>query len=219
MEINIDLYQHFSFDLWLTIIKSNTEFKSKRDFLFKNFFELSNSLEDISNTIRHFDLLTNKISEKTGKHIFRNEIFLLILDALDYNLEAIDNKKIDNFCVEVDLLFEENPPVLLWENIEELLIRIKNAEKSSSILSNTAFIHGRSLRKMLNNLGLLHYFMFEIFSDECGFSKPNPEIFRMLYYSVIEKKAVERVNVVHIGDNLLADYNGAKQFGFSAILK
>ena len=33
-------YKHISFDLWLTLIKSNPEFKSKRNLLFRDFFEI-----------------------------------------------------------------------------------------------------------------------------------------------------------------------------------
>ena len=37
LELEYSNYKHFSFDLWLTLIKSNPEFKKKRNLLFKDF--------------------------------------------------------------------------------------------------------------------------------------------------------------------------------------
>lgn len=216
--IDIDLYQHFSFDLWLTIIKSNPDFKLKRDQLFKDFFDLPNSLDEVRNAIRHYDLLCNKISEKTGRHIFRDKIFLMILNDLQVNLDCIHINQINEFCIEVDSLFERNMPELHWLDIELFLQKIKEKGKTSSILSNTAFILGESLRKVLNKLGLLEYFSFEIFSDEIGVSKPNTLIYEALLNKVSSIRPIEKQQIVHIGDNPIADYDGARSFGMSAWL-
>ena len=218
MEIDIDSYEHFSFDLWLTIIKSNPDFKFKRDTLFKDFFSIGKDIDEVRKTIRHYDVLFNRISEKTGNHIEREEVFLLFLDALGKDIETITEENLKEFFRQVDELFLNNMPVLLWENIEEILIKIKEKNKTASILSNTAFIHGDSLRKVLEHHGLADYFSFMIFSDEVKASKPNLNIFDMMFKKINDLRKVEKEKILHIGDNIKADHDGAKTFGFNSKL-
>ena len=217
-KIDIDSYEHFSFDLWLTLIKSNPDFKLKRDTLFKDFFKIDKDLDEVRKVIRHYDVLFNKISEKTGNHIEREEVFLLMLDALGKDIEAIDGENLNQFFQQVDDLFLNNMPVLLWKNIEEQLIEIKEKNKTASILSNTAFIHGDSLRKVLGHLGLADYFSFMIFSDEVKASKPNLRVFEIMFDKINDFRTLEKKEILHIGDNQIADYDGAKTFGVNSKL-
>ncbi|MFC6268972.1 HAD family hydrolase [Frigoriflavimonas asaccharolytica] len=218
IEIEIAKYQHFSFDLWLTIIKSNPDFKVKRDQLLKDHFSIDASFDEVRKAVRYYDVLLNKISEKTGRHIERETAYLLILNALGKKFEDVTNVQLNLYFQEMDQLFLENLPVILWDNIEDQLIRIKNEGKTSSILSNTAFIRGETLEKMLQKLGISSYFSFKIFSDEVKISKPNPNIFDLVHQSVKKIKQVEKNEILHIGDNAFADFQGAKNFGFNAQL-
>ena len=218
MKLQHSNYKHLSFDLWLTLIKSNPEFKIKRDLLLKDFFSLDKSFEDVQKKVRYYDLLLNRISEKTGLHVEREIAFLIILDALGKSEGSIASEDLQLFFHQVDQLFLENVPVLLWENIENILNKIQDAGKTSSILSNTAFIHGDSLIKVLDKMGLSSYFSFMIFSDVIKVSKPNPKIFDIVYNEINLIKLIKKENVLHIGDNSIADFNGAKSFGFDAQL-
>lgn len=218
MEIDIDSYEHFSFDLWLTLIKSNPDFKAKRDTLFKDFFSIEKDTDEVRKVIRKYDVLFNRISEKTGNHIEREEVFLLMLDALGKDIETVDDNQLKQFFQQVDELFLNNRPVLLWENIEEILIKIKEKNKTASILSNTAFIHGDSLRKVLEHLGLADYFSFMIFSDEVKASKPNLRVFEIMFAKINNFRTLEKKEILHIGDNKIADYEGANTFGVNSKL-
>jgi len=218
VEIDIDSYEHFSFDLWLTLIKSNPDFKAKRDTLFRDFFSIDKDIDEVRKVIRHYDVLFNRISEKTGNHIEREEVFLLMLDALGKDIETVDDNQLKQFFQQVDELFLNNKPVLLWENIEELLIKIKENNKTASILSNTAFIHGDSLRKVLEHLCLADYFSFMIFSDEVKASKPNLRVFEIMFDKINDFRTLEKKEILHIGDNKIADYEGAKTFGVNSKL-
>jgi len=218
VEIDIDSYEHFSFDLWLTLIKSNPDFKAKRDTLFKDFFSIEKDTDEVRKVIRKYDVLFNRISEKTGNHIEREEVFLLMLDALGKDIETVDDNQLKQFFQQVDELFLNNRPVLLWENIEEILIKIKEKNKTASILSNTAFIHGDSLRKVLEHLGLADYFSFMIFSDEVKASKPNLRVFEIMFAKINNFRTLEKKEILHIGDNKIADYEGANTFGVNSKL-
>lgn len=218
MEINIQQHQHFSFDLWLTLIKSHPEFKNKRNFLFKDFFEIDCSVDKLAEVIRYYDLLCNNINEKTGLNFNTFEIYYFILNALNVNIDQIGTEKLTQFYNETELLFMKFRPNLIEPKIQLLFEEIVEQGKTINILSNTAFIKGITLRKLLDYYELSPYFSFQIFSDEVGFSKPNPAVFQLVHNEIKLFKDIDKKEVLHIGDNKIADYNGALNFGFDAFL-
>ncbi|MDQ6527754.1 HAD family hydrolase [Flavobacterium sp. LHD-85] len=218
MKINYQNYSHLSFDLWLTLIKSNPEFKQKRNLLFKEFFEIGHGIGKVNEVVRYYDVLCNSINEKTGSNIDTYEIYYLILSALDVDLEKNDTNRLFEFYKQTEELFLNYKPVLIYPDIQKVFKEITNQDKSISILSNTAFIKGKVLRKLLEYYDLAEYFKFQIYSDEVGFSKPNKAIFQLVFDEVNKYKKIDKKDVLHIGDNGIADYNGAMQFGFNAHL-
>ena len=90
--------------------------------------------------------------------------------------------------------------------------------KSINILSNTGFINGKTLRKILSFYELEDFISFQIYSDEVGYSKPNNEIFQLVFDQVNKTRETQKKEILHIGDNSIADYNGAINFGFDAHL-
>jgi putative hydrolase of the HAD superfamily len=218
LKINYENYSHLSFDLWLTLIKSNPEFKQKRNFLFRDFFEIDHEIEKVNEIVRYYDVLCNAINEKNGLNIDTYEIYYLILSALNVNIDKIGTDRLFQFYNHTEELFLEYKPVLLFSDIQKMFEEITNQGKTINILSNTGFIKGKTLRKLLEYYNLSEYFTFEIYSDEVGFSKPNPKIFQLVFDKINKYKKVEKKDVLHIGDNAIADYNGALEFGFNAHL-
>lgn len=218
MKIDHKNYNHFSFDLWLTLIKSNPQFKSKRNQLFKDFFEVECAIEKVNEVVRYYDVLCNNINENTGLNIDTYEIYYLILNALNVKVNDIDTKKLNLFYKETELLFMEYKPQLLFPKIDSLFDEIKAQGKTMNILSNTGFIKGYTLRKIIADYQLDQYFDFQIYSDEIGFSKPNHKTFQLVYDQINSSKQLIKKEVLHIGDNIVADYNGAINFGFEAYL-
>lgn len=218
MEINHKNYSHFSFDLWLTLIKSNPEFKIKRNLLFRDFFAVDCPIEKVTEIVRYYDVLCNNINEKTGLNFDTYEIYYLILNALNVKINEIETEQLNLFYKETELLFMEYKPQLLYPNIQHLFKEITTQEKTINILSNTAFIKGSTLRKVISYYELSEYFKFQIYSDEVGISKPNPKIFQLIFDQINNFKQLQKKEVLHIGDNIVADYNGAIRFGFDAHL-
>lgn len=218
MKLNYKNYNHFSFDLWLTLIKSNPEFKQKRNLLFKEFFEINASIEKVSEVVRYYDVLCNNINEKTGLNLSTYEIYYLILGALEVDLASNGLEKLALFYDETETLFFSNKPELIFPDIKLQFEEIVAEGKSINILSNTGFIKGKSLRKLISHYELADFISFQIYSDEVGFSKPNKEIFQLVFDQVNESKKIKKNEVLHIGDNSIADYNGAINFGFEAHL-
>uniref|UniRef100_UPI00404901B3 HAD family hydrolase n=1 Tax=Flavobacterium sp. TaxID=239 RepID=UPI00404901B3 len=211
--------KHISFDLWLTLIKSHPEFKKSRNLLFKEFFAIDSSIEDVSATIRHYDVLCNNINEKTGLNLDTFEIYYFILSALGVDINQIGLDTLQAFYQETESLFMTFKPDLIEPKTQLFLKQITEQGKTVSILSNTAFIKGSSLRKLMAFYELESYFSFQIFSDETGLSKPNYMIFQLVYDEIKKINSIAKNEVLHLGDNKIADYHGALQFGFDAILK
>lgn len=218
MKLEYSNYKHLSFDLWLTLIKSNPEFKSRRNLLFKDYFEIDCSLERVAEVIRYYDVLINYTNEKTGLNVDTFEIYFLILNALNVKIDDIEIDRLIHFYKETEFLFMEFKPNLIYPQIHLLLKEIVEQEKTLNILSNTGFIKGDTLRKLINHLELEQYFSFQLYSDETGFSKPNVKMFELVFDQIRKDKIVNKLEVLHIGDNKIADYNGAIKFGFNALL-
>lgn len=214
----IDDYRHVSFDLWLTLIKSHPEFKSKRNLLYKEYFNIDKPIEEVSAVIRKFDLFTNSVNEKVGRNFDTFEIYYLILDGLSVDINGYGTKELEEFYTLTEDLLLQCKPILLHDNIPSLLKQVHEKGKTMNILSNTAFIKGSSLRKVLASYGLDQYFAFQAYSDETGYSKPSLHMYQYAYNEMQKIDTIAKHEVLHVGDNRISDYHGAINFGFDAHL-
>lgn len=212
-------FKHISFDLWLTIIRSNPEFKDKRNQLFKDFFKIELPIEKIAERIRFYDVSCNNINQKTGLNFDTFEIYYLILNSLELDINQIDTNTLNQFYLETEKLFFKYLPILCFENINLEFEYLKNNNITMNILSNTSFIKGYTLRKLIKQYDFEKYFLFQIYSDECGFSKPNLSIYELMYNEINKlNNNIKKTEILHIGDNFVSDYEGAKFFGIEALL-
>lgn len=216
-DIDIHSHHHFSFDLWLTLIKSHPEFKAKRVELFTSFFSIDQPIQEVAKTVKYYDDLCNTINEVTGGNVDTYEIYLLILNALKVDIKQINRDHLNAFYLKSEELFLEYKPVIIFENVHQFFNEIKSQGKTINILSNTGFIKGKTLRKFLIEENLDEYIDFHIYSDEINCSKPNPIVFQEVK-NKIKNQDLQLSQILHIGDNVVADYNGAKSFGFNAHL-
>lgn len=216
-DIDIHNHSHFSFDLWLTLIKSHPEFKAKRVELFSSFFNVNKPIEEVTKVVKYYDDLCNTINEVIGGNVDTFEIYLLILNSLEVDIKQLNRDKLDEFYQKSEDLFLEYKPVVIFENLHQFFNEIKNQGKTINILSNTGFIKGKTMRKFLINENLDQYIDFHIYSDELKISKPNPLVFQEVKDKV-KNRDLPMNQILHIGDNPIADYKGAMDFGFNAHL-
>lgn len=214
-------YQHFSFDLWLTLIRSNPSFKEKRAAFFHQHFNCRHlPLEDVKQTFRQVDIMCNLINEKTGKNIDADEMYLMVLSMMNDGDARIWKIDIDKLYADMEaLLFEHLPIAFCDRTIATLSYLKQNTTATTGILSNTGFIRGVTLRKVLNQIGIDRYIDFQLYSDEAGMSKPNPLFFKMMLDQLsAHHTQIDLTRVIHIGDNAVADVAGANAVGLRSCL-
>jgi putative hydrolase of the HAD superfamily len=216
------VYKHYSFDLWLTLIRSNPDFKKQRAKYFYQHYNFNHkTLLKVETIFRQVDLMCNAMNERSGKNIDADEMYLMVISMLNdhqSNLRDIDLAELEKDMEA--MLFNYLPQVYSSETILHLE-RIKYVgDPSVSLLCNTGFIRGATLRKVLKELSLDQYLDFQLYSDEEGMSKPNIRFFELMLNMIDRKrhKALKLNEVVHIGDNLYADYWGAKAVGIDSIV-
>ena len=203
-------FKHYSFDFWSTIAFSNPKFKSERTKYFSNLFDYKIEQNLITKVFAEIGKSYNDIIESGGQTLSVDALYDSVFQKLNVNLGlSIENIKSDVFEI-----FLKYPP-LIAADFFTFLNSINLNSTSISITSNTAFIPGQVIETFLKENNLLNKFSFCIFSDLESVAKPNVEIFNRLL-SKITSNGVEPKEVMHIGDNLIADYSGANKAGLSA---
>jgi putative hydrolase of the HAD superfamily len=102
------------------------------------------------------------------------------------------------------------------EPCEDAVSVIKELSKKYKLvlISDTGFEPGIAIRKLMKKLGILDLFVYQVFSDETGFSKPDLRAFQL----AAQKAGAEYDEMIHIGDRENKDIIGAKQAGMQTIL-
>lgn len=212
------MINHISFDVWLTLIRSNQTFKSLLNELMIDSFDVKKDAQFVDSVFRKNDRIFTKINEITGKNLDSNEMLLVILAQLDVAIEKINEEQLEKFNLQLLELFWKNPPILIEEKFPLIAEKLFQSGITLSILSNTGFIHGKNLKHLFDYFGFGQYFSFQCYSDEENLSKPSFHFFDIAYQEVLKIKNVEKNQILHIGDNPIADRLGAENFGFKAAL-
>lgn len=210
--------RHVSFDLWLTLIKSNPVFKQKRDELLKSYFQIPHPAEAITARIRMWDLRFNAINEASGKNIDAGEMVLIILSDLDVDVKSITSAMLEDYYQTMEELFFQFHPVLYEEKLIDYLNALNRQGITLSLLSNTGFIKGATLKKLLDKLEIAPLLKFQIYSDEITFSKPSKEAYQHVFDNIKLFNTIEPNSILHIGDNEHADFRGAQRHGMQSAL-
>jgi FMN phosphatase YigB (HAD superfamily) len=205
--------KHFSFDFWNTIAYSNPEFKNKRAELVLGFIKNKFSVLAVNTAFAKVGAEYNSHQESGMELLSPLDLLNKILKELTPSVRYCD---LYDLKVAIDSLFLEYPPEL-DNNLYAFFERIQYYDKVCSITSNTAFISGDVIKQFLTDVKLLDKFSFCLFSNEVGYGKPSSNMYQLLYRKA---KAINpllrKSQIIHIGDNELADYKGALRFGLKS---
>ena len=179
------------------------------------------SLEEVSAVFRQVDLMVNSINEKTGKNVDAEEMYLMVISIInDFSTDFADID-IERLYAEMEILLLENKPLVYCGDSLGVLYKLKESGLSTtSLLSNTGFIKGVTLRKILAELRLEELLDFQLYSDEVRMSKPNAQFFKLMLDTIDRNKHIELElsEIIHIGDNPHADIKGAEALGIKSLL-
>jgi putative hydrolase of the HAD superfamily len=218
MSTNHKEYKHVSFDLWMTLIKSDPVFKLERNGLLRSHFHLRQDEIVIGEIVRKHDLYYNRHNEQTGESVPSDAMWRVILADLGVEAEAATKERIADFELKAESLFYQYPPKLIDEATGDILYTLHSRGITLNILSNTGFTKGRLLRRLLNDWGIGAHFHFQVYSDEVGYSKPHRGIFDAMWSELEKINSVGKHEVLHIGDNSFADVEGAFTYGITGKL-
>lgn len=217
-------YQHYSFDLWQTLIRSNAGFKNVRaNYLFSNFNPNGYSQNEIMEKVSGIALMCDKVSESTEMSIHPIQMYAMALQKLGFNLDNVKEIDLISILNVMHARFLSTPPPIYDNDTELVLRQLKSEGATISITSNTGFVPGGTLRQYLSNMGLARYIDFYIFSDEVGVCKPSQLIFNKMILQAQQKTnlrgrgMLHPRDIVHVGDNLKTDIRGAENCGIAAV--
>ena len=194
-------YKHYSFDLWLTLIRSNKKFKEMRNSLFCSFYNPGGySLQYVTSIIHEIDEMSTKYSEMTGEHVQSTHMIFQILSRLGNKIILLT--EINSIDKAIQDFFITFPPVLYDNSTLDVLNSLSSNGKILNILSNTGFIHGSTIKKVLPLIGIDYtVFNYQLYSDELNMAKPNPNFFNAM--RTFQGSRAE--DILHVGDNPIAD--------------
>ena len=139
---------------------------------------------------------------------------LFMLNCIDPKLRSeLGKKKYEDIRgIYVGTLLK-HPPVLM-EDVAPTLHSLRAKGYRIGLISNTGRTPGDVLRVILNRMSIDQYFDHMTFSNEVLVRKPKKEIFQ---HTLRQMRAAPKF-AMHIGDDLDADYEGAKAVGMKAVL-
>lgn len=219
--------QLISFDIWNTLLTRNILFSRYRNLLLAKEFlpttrHNAQGVEFLHVAVKTANLLVDAIQETQGRQIGPQERLHVIVDQLNVLL-ALDHNDIDyqpivsldfdmdEIVDEINALFLNNLPNFINPDVVRT-IKFYQGILPVAFVSNTGLIGGKVMREALPMLGLEPDYM--IFSDEVGVAKPKAAMFEPLKQLPC---VTDAKNILHIGDNLIADIKGATDAGLSAL--
>jgi len=93
-----------------------------------------------------------------------------------------------------------------FDEVPEVLDRLRKAGYRIAVCSNLAYEYGEPLRRLVPNVDAY------VFSYEQGVAKPDPKI----YKATCEALDVEAQEVLFVGDSVKCDFTGPRAFGMHA---
>jgi len=161
--------------------------------------------------LRDVDLESNRRTEHSGQQDTREALY----EEVSVRLGSAHRwREVGPSLISaIDDLFVEHHPELIDPFVPDYLACLRSRGCSVSLTSNTAFVPGITIRRVLDILGLGDRFDFLLFSDEVGVGKPNPE-FMCKVFGHRNCHACVTSEVLHLGDNEATDGEGARLAGY-----
>lgn len=217
--IEQNLIKHISFDLWGTLIKSHPEYKKTRAEAIFDFIRSAYNTPRIKaltfpecfDIIRFVEKACDFSNEATGKQLGQLYCFELLIERIGVVREFISRDDLQLLSKTLFQILKQYPPRIIGgDDTVDLLSKIKEANISMNIASNTSFITGAEMESVFIKKYFSDLFAFKIYSDELGHSKPAYAFFDKIWE--MTKANCRMGHILHLGDNVITD-GAAQAFG------
>jgi len=146
-----------------------------------------------------------KIKEKV---IWTEKMLEKVIQIALENLGIKYNENLIKILIELRL---NKRSVKLYDDVLYTLEYLKKEKYRLIVISNSLI---KTAVRTLTNLGIINYFEKLIISEEVGYEKPHPNIFHI----ALERCGVSNNEMIHIGNEYEADYEGATNLGIIGVL-
>lgn len=177
-------------DCWGTLLTASPVFSTSKIVLTRKFFPSRQPIE-VMTAFWETKQVFNNIIEKTGMQPKREYIFQFLFTQLGGKYTRLPLMRI--YMAEYESLALLCPPSIYSDETRQYLTNL-DLISELAICSNTMFLSGKCLRKMLDSVGISSVFKHMRFSDEAGVAKPHPDMYMRSQF--------------HIGDHQITDYEG-----------
>jgi putative hydrolase of the HAD superfamily len=206
-------------DFWGTLLfdrpSSDNRYKARRLRDFENILAGSGVRVSGGALDRAYEASAVYLSRIWGQHrdVAVAEHIRAIVGGIDPGLPA--RLPSDVFSALVDAY--ARPALLVPPAVDDGALKAVSALKEEgyvlAVVSNTMRTPGATLRKLLEQFGLLRYFAHLVFSDEVGVRKPDPAIF----LGALRAVGGDPATAIHVGDDSMLDVGGARAAGMRVI--
>lgn len=208
-----------SFDLWGTLIKSDPAFKPQRNAAVAELYDVPMDPEAFSALLASEDRNADAVAMATGLDYGFGARIRPALLAAGVDQARVDSRRLNKHAQQIQSdLARKHYPRLFDERIPTALGALAQL-MPLAITSNTGMLSGTLMREVLSLTGILDFFAVRTFSNEVKVSKPASPIFDTTHRGLrAHAPELELDQIVHFGDNEIADVHGARNIGMSAVL-
>lgn len=206
-----------SFDLWVTLIRSDPRFKPLRNESLRTAFAPHMTPADFDATLREWDKNADALSEASGADYGFEDRLALMFDHLGIDFDRNSQAMADAHTAQEKFTTQFHP--LPYHPDVPALVAELATHVPVAVTSNTGMLPGVLMRRLLVLAGFIDVFSHMTFSNEVNVCKPEPAIFKHTFNglaAIVPDLTPDQV--LHVGDNPNADIKGGTGFGMQAAL-
>ena len=208
------MIQVVSYDVWRTLVRANPVYVELRGKLIASALGWTGDPATLTQAV---NTASKELDHQADAA--RGAVQYGFTDRVAYaaqlvGLRSLSGSRLDELQSRVIEAHLANLPSLIDTELPSIFRRHRTDGRKVAVISNTGMTEGETLRQILDKLGLLEHVQYELYSDVLNLAKPDPRIFEFL----TRLSGVEARDILHVGDNQVADYEGARGAGLQALL-